>query len=67
MNRIPDKYRNVIAMVGGDPDRSYSKAELSELLVDWIESQPDDSPLLRRIYADLEQDGLVPPYSSRSH
>ena len=67
MDRIRDRFRRAISMVGGDPDRSYSKAELSGLLVAWIESQPDASPLLKAIYADLEQDGGVPPYSSRSH
>ncbi len=68
MSKVPDQFRaDVIAMAGGDPARSYTKEELGELLALWVESLPAESSLLRRIYAEAERRGMVPPYSAPAH
>ncbi len=68
MSKLPDRFRaDVIAMAGGDPTRSYTNEELGELLARWVESLPAESTLLRKIYAEAEKRGMVPPYSSSSH
>ena len=68
MSKVPDRFRaDVIAMAGGDPARSYTTEELGELLAQWVESLPAESTLLRKIYAEAEKRGMVPPYSSSSH
>ena len=46
-----------VELGGGDPDKTYSREDLSEALVNAINALPDGSPILEKLYRCLVDSG----------
>ena len=48
-----------VELGGGDPNKTYSREELSAALVNAIEALPDGSPILEKLYRHMVASGAI--------